>query len=238
MHAIGGQDRQIAVGQEEHIAGVAENRGDIRCHEVLVIPEADHDGRAIARRHDLVRIGARNHGQREHAGELFDRRAHGLFEIRLEVLLDEVGHDLGIGFGSKNVAFRFQLVLQGEVVFDDTVVYDDDVAVAIAVGVGILFRRTAMGGPTGVTDAEAPGQRIGSNGIFEVVQLAFGAANLELSVIAVDRQSRRIVSPIFQPFQSIQNDWHCVVCPYIPDDSAHAFIIRVSLWPTPLHACV
>ena len=41
--------------------------------------------------------------QREHARQLRHRRAHGLFQIPVEVLLDQVRDDLGVGLGLENV---------------------------------------------------------------------------------------------------------------------------------------
>ena len=62
--------------------------------------------------------------------------------------------------------------LSGEVVFDDAVVHDDDVALAIAVRVGVLFGGAAVGGPAGVADAEGAIDRIHPDGLFEIAQFA------------------------------------------------------------------
>ena len=69
------------------------------------------------------------------------------------MLLDQVGDDFGVGLGGELVAFLDELLLQGEVVFDDAVVHDDDLAGAVAMGVRVLFGGAAVGGPAGVTDA-------------------------------------------------------------------------------------
>ena len=57
MHAVGGEDRHVAVGQEEHVAGVAEDRGHVGGDEIFAFAEADDDGRAGARGDDLVGVG-------------------------------------------------------------------------------------------------------------------------------------------------------------------------------------
>jgi hypothetical protein len=69
------------------------------------------------------------------------------------ISLDEVGDDFGVGFGDEDVALGDELGLEGEVVFDDAVVDDDERAGAVAVGVGVLFGGAAVGGPAGVADA-------------------------------------------------------------------------------------
>ena len=82
------------------------------------------------------------------------------------LLLDEVGDDLGVGFGDELVALGEQFGLEGEVVFDDAVVDDDEGAGAVAMGVGVFFRGAAVGGPAGVADAEGAGDGAGGEGAF------------------------------------------------------------------------
>ena len=81
------------------------------------------------------------------------RRAGAGEPARLYFILDEVGDDLGVGFGLELVALGDEGLLELEIVLDDAVVDDDEGAGAVAVGVGILFRGPAVGGPAGVADA-------------------------------------------------------------------------------------
>ncbi len=89
-----------------------------------------------------------------------------------------MGDDFGVGLGDELVAVGDELGLEGEVVFDDAVVDDDEGAGAVAVGVGVLFGGAAVGGPAGVADAEgAVDGGVGDDGL-EVAELAGGAAEL------------------------------------------------------------
>ena len=89
----------------------------------------------------------------------------------VEFVFDKVGDDFGVGFGDELVAFGDEGVLEGEVVFDDAVVNDDESAAAIAVGVGVFFGGAAVRGPASVTDAEGAVEGgIGDDG-FEVAEL-------------------------------------------------------------------
>ena len=97
---------------------------------------------------------------------------------RFELVLDEVGDDLGVGLGDELVALGDEGVLEGEVVFDDAVVDDDEGAGAVAVGVGVLFGGAAVGGPAGVADAEGAVDGVVGEDGFEVAELAGGAAEL------------------------------------------------------------
>ena len=56
--------------------------------------------------------------------------------------------DFRIRLGDKSVAFFRQLTLQFQVVFDDAVMHHHDAPGAVPVGMGVLFRGPAMGGPT------------------------------------------------------------------------------------------
>ena len=103
----------------------------------------------------------------EDAGQLLHGPAYGFFERHsdghcagLQILLDQVGDDFGVGLGDELVAFGDQLLLQREVVFDDAVVDDDELAGAVAVGVCVLFRGAAVSGPAGVADAVGAVERL------------------------------------------------------------------------------
>jgi hypothetical protein len=86
-HSVRCEHGQVAIGQEEHVARVVQDGGHVRRHEILVVAQSDHHRRPGTRSYDLVWIGARNHGQREHAGDFLHRRAHGFFQVSVEVLL-------------------------------------------------------------------------------------------------------------------------------------------------------
>jgi len=174
---------------------------------------------------NLVWLGAGNHGEREHARQLLERRSHGAFEVSFEVLLHQVRDDFGVRLRFELVTFRLQLLLQRQVVFDDAVMHDYDIALAIAVRVSVLLGWTAVGGPTGVPDAEGAVHGIQLDCLLQVSELPLGAPDLKLIVGAIDCKSGRVVSPILEALQALQNDWDRPLCPDITNDSAHRVII-------------
>src|SRR5437879_12626422 len=137
------------------------------------------------------------------------------------MLLDEMSDDLGVGFGGELVAFLDQLLFQVEVVLDDPVVYYDDLASAIAVGMGVLFCGPAVGSPAGVTDAVSPVERFQPNYFFQVAQLAFGPADLQTFTIACDCNSGRIVAPILKPPQTVEDDRNNGLLADVANNAAH-----------------
>ena len=72
-----------------------------------------------------------------------------LLRGQFELVLDNVGDDLGIGLGGERVAFGDEGSFELEVVLDDAVVHDDERAGAVAVGGGRSLRWAGRGWPSG-----------------------------------------------------------------------------------------
>ncbi len=198
--AFAGEDGELAVGEEVDVAGVVEDSGDVGGEEELAFADADDGGRTHAGGDELVGVVGGEDADGEGSGEAVDGLADGFFECwphgryafgvgvlgqlfkLFELLLDEVGDDLGVGLGDELVALGGELFLEGEVVFDDAVVDDDEGAGAVAVGVGVLFGGAAVGGPAGVADAEGAVEGVVGDDGLEVAELAGGAAELEYAV--------------------------------------------------------
>ena len=154
-------DRHLLVAEEHHVAGVAEDRRDVRGDEELAVAEADDDRRSVADGDDLLGIVGRNQHEREQAAHQQQRAAHGVLEaVVLHLALDEVRDDFGVRLGDELVALALQLLLQIEVVLDDAVVDDDDLAGAVAMRVRVLLGRPAVGRPARVADAVVAVDRI------------------------------------------------------------------------------
>ena len=221
-------DRHLLVAEEHDVARVAEDRRDVRRDEELAVAEADHDRRAVADGDDLLRIVGRDQHQREQAAHQQQRPPHGVLEaVVLHLALDEVRDDLGVGLGDELVALLLQLLLQIEVVLDDAVVDDDDLAGAVAVRMGVLFGRPAVRRPARVADAVVAGKRIGVDDLLEVRQLAGAAAQVDRAV-AHDRHARRVVAAIFEPPQPVDQHGHDVLRSDVSDDSAHSVLSLLS----------
>ena len=154
-HCVSVDDRDLAVAEKEDVARVLQNRWNVRSDEKLAIAETDHDRRPLAHGDDRVRFVGVDDREGEDAAQLSDGGAHSLFErdVLFEVFLDQVGHDLGVGFGDEVVIALAQSLFELKIVFDDAVVNDDDAAGAVAMRMRVLFGRTAVCGPTRVADA-------------------------------------------------------------------------------------
>ena len=224
VHAVAGEDGHVPVGQEEHVACIAQDGGYVGSDKILTVPQAHHYRRPGARGHDLVGIFPRDDAQREHAGHLFHSIAHGAFEIAVEVFLHQMRDDLRVGLGDEFVPFRDQLLLQGQVILDDAVMHYDDIAVAIAMRMGILFRGPAVGRPARVADAVGAFHRVQPQNLFEVAKLALRPPYSQAVALFQYGDARRVVPAVFQPLQPVQDDGDCLLISDVPNDSTHKLI--------------
>ena len=116
---------------------------------------------------------------------------------------------------------RCSSLLQVEIVLDDAVVDDDDLAGAVAVRVGVLLGRTAVRRPARVADAVVARERIQRDDVFEVRQLAGAPAQLDRAVVH-DRDAGRVVAAILEPPQAVDEHRHDVLGSDVADDPAHS----------------
>jgi hypothetical protein len=65
----------------------------------------------------------------------------------------KVRDDFRIGLGDETVMVFLQPGFQFKIIFDDSIMDDNDLAGAVAVRMRIFFCRASMGCPTGMTDS-------------------------------------------------------------------------------------
>ena len=141
-------------------------------------------------------------------------------------LLNQVGNDLGIGFGDEFVALCGKFTLEVQVVLHNAVVDNDDAAGAVAMGVRVLFCRPAVGGPARVADAVGAVEGVVAEDMLKVDELAGGAADLEgFAVWAADGDACRIVAAILETPQPLNDDGNYWFWTDIAYDSAHRTIL-------------
>ena len=141
-------------------------------------------------------------------------------------LLDEVGDDLGVGLGDELVALGDELALQIEIVFDNAVVHHHDAARAVAVRMGVLLGGAAVRSPARVADAERATERVLAQDFFQVAQLAGRAPHRQLVARGTAYgDSGRIISAVFEPPQSLDDDRDHLLGSDISDNAAHATIL-------------
>src|SRR5712691_10957926 len=140
------------------------------------------------------------------------------------MLLHQVSNDFRIGLGGDRILFFNKLFLQREVVLDNAVVHHYHLAGAIAVRMCILFCRTPVRCPAGVTDAVGAIERLEPDGLFQVAQLALGTAYLQAAAVARHSDSGRVIAAIFQPPEAVNNHGNHPLIAYVSDDATHLLI--------------
>src|SRR5262249_44095236 len=137
---------------------------------------------------------------------------------RLQLDVDEVGDDLGVGLRGERAPLGDELGAQRAVVLDDAVVHHADARDLVRVGV--LVGGLAVGGPAGVADAELPRRRRGAQQALQGVELAAAADDLALTAVP-DGDAGRVVAPVFQPAQPREQDGGAVAFADVTYNSAH-----------------
>src|SRR5450631_887359 len=130
-------------------------------------------------------------------------------------------NDFRIGLGGELVAFFDQLLLQAEIVLDNPVMHDHDLARAVAVGMSIFFGRTSVCGPARVPNAIRAVERLLANDFFQVAQLALGAPQLQSVAVTGYRDSSRIIAAILQPPQPFDDDRNYTFLADVPNNATH-----------------
>ena len=70
-----------------------------------------------------------------------------------QILFDQVGDDLCVCLSDELVVRFAQPLFQLQIVFDDAVVNHDHATGTVAVGMRVLFGRSAVSGPAGVANS-------------------------------------------------------------------------------------
>ena len=216
--------RHLLVAHEDDVAGVREDRRDVRRDEELVLAKPDDDRRAVADGDDLVRIVRGDQHQREEPAHVEQRAADGVLEpVPLRFALDEVRDDLRVGLGDERVPFELQLLLQIEIVLDDAVVDDDDAPGAVAMRMGVLLGGPPVRRPARVADAVLAVERTRHDRFLETRELAGAAAQLDRAV-AHDRDAGRVVAAILETPQPVDQDRKDLLVADVADDAAHVIL--------------
>ena len=186
------------------------------------LPDADDHRTALARENDALRVVLAHHGQRIGAFELRHRGAHGLEQIlhRLQMMMDAMRDDFGVGLGAELVARALQLGAQLFVVLDDAVVHDGQ-AVAGDVRMGVALARHAMRGPARVGDAHGSVNGRLIQRLLQHLHLAQGAQAGQVPGAVEHGEAGRVVAPVLQAPQAFHQHRDDISPGDGPNDSAH-----------------
>src|SRR4030095_8181237 len=138
----------------------------------------------------------------------------------LQVVLDQMGEDLGVGLGLELVTLGQEVLLDLEVILDDAVVDDDQRAGAVGVRMRVLLGRRAVSRPARVSEAERARQRALTEHALEHLEPAGRAPDVQRAVVE-DRDARGVVAAILESPQPLDDDADRTLVPDVADDSTH-----------------
>jgi len=192
----------VALLQIGDAVGERPDRQGVGADEHLALAITDHQRTAAPRAHDQGVVALHQHADGVGAGQAgeggLQRRERRLSGLDLAV--DQVGDDLGVGVAGEYPALRDQFALQFGEVLDDPVVHDCHPARDL--GVGVAGGGRAVGGPAGMADAGETGQRLCAQGVLQGADLAGRAAPVQPASLD-GRHARRIIAAVFQPPQAV-----------------------------------
>ncbi|MNE37016.1 hypothetical protein D3C80_1308540 [compost metagenome] len=220
MGARAGHGDVVAFFEVADLLGEGTDRQGVRAEIHLALAPAYDQGAAATGAQDQLVLALDQDGEGIGAGQAVQRGLEGVQrgQARRQLVVQQMGHDLGVGLALEDAALGLQLGLQLGEVLDDAVVDQADAAGLVRVGVG--GRGGAVGGPAGVADADGPGQGFGGQDGLQFADLALGAAALDA---AVDDggDAGGIIAAVFQPLQAVDQTGNDGACARDADDAAH-----------------
>jgi hypothetical protein len=145
-------------------------------------------------------VAGEDEPERERAAQFRQRRPHRLdrLDALLQQIVDQVQNDLGIGFGLEHRPLLLERLAQFAKILDDAVMNHGDTIGGVRMRV--VLGRLAVGGPAGVADPGVALERFGIEPLFEVLQLALGAAAREAAAFQRG-DAGGIIPAIFKPLE-------------------------------------
>ena len=217
-------DGQLAVVQDIDLSGMVDDGRDVGGDEILAIAKTDDERIVLLRADDGVRhrlihddeaVGAFDHGK-----DLAD----GGEEVSVIHLFEKVCHDFGVGIRLEDMAFVDQLLLERHVVFDDAIVYDDEMIMAVAMRMGIPIRWLSVRRPAGMPDADVSGERMRLQCGFQICQTTFFLFDRDRTFV-IDGDASRIIAAIFEASQPIDQKTGRFAAAHITYNTTHTVFL-------------
>ena len=236
--ALSTENGQLAVVQIGDVPCVADDGRHVGGDHVLSLTEAQQQRRILPGAQQTVRVVGADDAQSIGPVHGVEHPDHGLKDVAAVgiVVVQQLGYHLRVRLGPKAVALVEQLLLQLGVVFDNAVVYHSDAATLAHMGVGVDVIGLPVGGPAGVTDAQMARQiRPVVGQIAEHLQPATGLLHPQLP-IAAHGDARRVVAPVLQTAQTVQQDGSRFLLAHVSYNSAHILKFLLKSLDSSAHA--
>jgi len=213
----------VAVLQICDAIGDARQRDRIGREEVLAVADADDERHPVARADDSMRLVAAHHRNRVAAAQTCGGALHGIEQIAVVQMIDQMRDRFAVGLAREHVAVRFEFRTQLIAVLDDPVVRQRDACVGVArreMRMRVLRDGRAVRRPARMRDAGVAGQCLRGDVALQVGD-AIDATRPRQRAVAIDHDAARVVAAVLEPLQAVDEVRQDVPLGHRPDNSTH-----------------
>ncbi len=162
-HTVLRHDGHLPGFQEDDLASVLQNSGDIRSDKVFTLSQTDHHAASItdAGGYDLVGFIRRDEQHNVCAIDPLEGAAGGFNKVdaRSLMMLRQMNNGFSIRVRQKGHPFCAKLILDLEEIFHDAIMHNHHAARLPKVGMRIARRRSAVSRPARMADARRASER-------------------------------------------------------------------------------
>ena len=218
----------LAVLDQLHLARLLEERCNGGGQEHLAFSDADDERALMAGTHEEIGVVVMDHDERKVPLEQAVHGAHGLEEITVVVLLDQVHDHFRIRLRGEAMPFGLERFLELAIVLDDPVQHDRKPAV-LTTGqrVRVLLGHGAVRRPAGMTETVIRPGAVRAGGVLQELKIAHGADVLEAAVFA-QRETGGVVAAVLEALEAVQQQLLRRTATDISDDPAHPKLLSVA----------
>ncbi len=215
-------DRGNDVGGKRHdLPGPLQECRNIGGEEKGVVPLPQKERSSPPDTDKLSRSILAKNGQGIAPPDITKGQTHRLREVAggAKVPVDQMGHHLGIRLGRKGKALRGEAFPELPVVLDDSVVNDDNGTGAVRVS--IVFGGGPVGRPADVANGGSGSPLLPLTERNKIGKLSGGTGHLYPAILSEIGDSGRVISPIFEARQGLEDKGDGFLRSNIADDSTH-----------------
>ena len=182
----------------------------------------------MAGAHEEIGVVVMDHDECEVPLEQAVHGAHGLEEIAVVVLLDQVHDHFRIRLGGEAMALGFERFLELAIVLDDSVQHDRKPAfLTTRQRVRVLLVHGTVRRPARMTETVIRSGAVRAGGVLQELEIANGAHVLEAAVFA-QRETGGVVAAVLESLEAVQQQLLRSTVTDISDDPAHPKLLSVA----------
>ena len=202
-------DGDFVVFQIDHLVRIFHDGRRVGSHEELVVADAHHQRAALARHEDGVGLTLVDQGDGIGPDDLVKGQLEGREQIEVVrhlYVFDELHQHFRVRIAQEADALLLQTLLQGSIVFNDSVVNEGQIARSRIMRMSIHLRGFTVRGPTGVGYSDVAGNVFIFDEAFQIGNPSLGFVHIQLSLRGYQCYPRAVVTSVLQSLQAFHED--------------------------------